>query len=432
MGGEGFLTLCAVFRVSPEPVGEPLLLSLLRRYRDALNYSIKRIHGYMEENGLKKTPGDGAVHGLLYEELKSRFGLPSRIAVDCYREAKAILKSWLGNGGDGRLPRARRPRMWLAEKQGYRVRDGYVEVIGGLRLKIIGWDRRYDQYPNRQAVLTYRSGKFLLRVAKKVPKPQPISPVDVLAVDVNEKYIVAGNHRVEYRFETAVERAVRYRELAERLQRKYSNGSYRAWLRRRGIRDRVRRFHEKARSIIEDWARKVSREIALTARRDGYAVAREDLTYLVESLRRLPRQHRTRLVLLGYRRFEYWLDWQCEKHGVPHIAVNPKDTSSTCPRCGSRLVESGYRRMKCPDCGFEADRDTVAVLNIRRKALARMGGSLATPTAPQMTDVPPEQMRGTSEPPKGNPRPLGRGGGQWATVSLNEGDHVAVFPFPLY
>ena len=34
---------------------------------------------------------------------------------------------------------------------------------------------------------------------------------------------------------------------------------------------------------------------------------------------------------------------------------------------------SGYRVFKCPRCGFEADRDTVAVLNIEKRALEKMG-----------------------------------------------------------
>jgi hypothetical protein len=38
--------------------------------------------------------------------------------------------------------------MWLYPGQSYWVRDGYVEIIGGIRLRIIGWDRRYDQYEN--------------------------------------------------------------------------------------------------------------------------------------------------------------------------------------------------------------------------------------------------------------------------------------------
>jgi len=40
------------------------------------------------------------------------------------------------------------------------------------------------------------------------------------------------------------------------------------------------------------------------------------------------------------------------------------------------LRENGYRVLKCRNCGFEADRDTIAVLNIERKTLFKMGGSL--------------------------------------------------------
>ncbi|MCC6047475.1 MAG: zinc ribbon domain-containing protein [Desulfurococcaceae archaeon] len=104
-------------------------------------------------------------------------------------------------------------------------------------------------------------------------------------------------------------------------------------------------------------------------------VAGEDLTGLVESLRELPREHRVSLPILSYRRLEFWVDWQAEKSGVPLVVVDPSGTSSTCPRCGFKLVESGYRRLRCPRCGFEGDRDTVAVMSIERVALIQWGVS---------------------------------------------------------
>jgi Transposase and inactivated derivatives len=55
------------------------------------------------------------------------------------------------------------------------------------------------------------------------------------------------------------------------------------------------------------------------------------------------------------------------------------------------MKENSYRVFKCPRCGFEADRDTVAILNIEMRALTQMGGSLTTPTAPQRTDVDPNR-----------------------------------------
>jgi transposase len=124
----------------------------------------------------------------------------------------------------------------------------------------------------------------------------------VLAVDVNERQIVVGNSRVEERIETPIHRALRYKRLAERLQRKYSASRYNAWFRRRKIRHRIVHFHRKSRNVMEDWARKASRKIVNVARQMKYAIAREDLACLVDALRKLPKSHKVALLRLGYRR----------------------------------------------------------------------------------------------------------------------------------
>ncbi|MFP3228564.1 MAG: RNA-guided endonuclease TnpB family protein [Caldisphaera sp.] len=229
-------------------------------------------------------------------------------------------------------------------------------------------DRRYNSYPNKEARLLLKDGKFILKISKHVPEPAKYSPSGVLAVDVNEKQIVVGNRKSEYRLDTNIERALHYRQLAENLQKKHSYPKYNAWLRRGGIRRRIKSFHRKARNIIEDWAKKTSHEIVALAKQYQYTLAREDLTNLVENLRKLPKEHKVSLLILSYRRLEHWIDWQCEKHGVPSIIINPKGTSSICPICGSKLVEVNYRKLKCNKCGFEANRDTIAVINIEKKA----------------------------------------------------------------
>jgi len=365
-GCEGSLTLTVKVGVSPEPGVLRELMSLMYRYREALNYAIRVV---IENRALSL----GRAHSLLYNTLKERYGLPSKVAQDCYREAIAIAKSWLSNPRRGNMPRAKTLRLWLANGCSYRVRDGYVEILGGYRLRVTGWDRRYDCYPSGDARLVFKDGKLVLEVSKRVPRPPKYVARGVLAVDINEKHIVEGNSQHEQRFETAVEKALHYRRLAENLQRKYSSPRYNAWLRRRGVRRRVSHFHAKARRIIEDWAKKTSHKIVESARRHQYAVAREDLTGLVESLRELPKEHRTALLILSYRRLEFWVDWQAEKSGVPLVVVDPRGTSSTCPRCWFKLVEDDYRRVRCPRCGLEADRDTVAIMNIEKRALSKMG-----------------------------------------------------------
>jgi hypothetical protein len=63
--------------------------------------------------------------------------------------------------------------MLLHHGSGYRIEDGYVEIIGGIRLKIIGLDRRYDQYESGEARLVYREGRMILWISKRISEPEP-------------------------------------------------------------------------------------------------------------------------------------------------------------------------------------------------------------------------------------------------------------------
>jgi IS605 OrfB family transposase len=399
LGNEGFLTLTIKVRVRAEPKTFRELMSLMDRYKEALNYAIKSV---IENKALTL----GKAHRLLYNTLKEKYKLPSKVAVDCYREAIAIAKSWLNNPNRGDMPKARTLRIWLTRRYSYRVKDGYVEILGGFKLEIIGWDKRYDSYPSGDAMLVFKDNKLVLEVSKHVSKPVKYAPKGVLAVDVNEKHLVIGNSLFEYRFNTPIERALHYKLLAEKLQKKYSSTRYNAWIRRRGVRKRIAYFHAKARYIIEDWVKKTSQCIVILATQHQYAVAREDLTGLVENLRKLPREHKIGLLILSYRKISEWIDWQCEKHGVSVIIVKPRGTSTRCPRCDSKMRGGGYRKMRCSKCGFKVDRDTIAVLNIERRALEKMWGALTPLNALQMTDVAPNRCREPMNRPK-NPHPLG-------------------------
>ena len=96
-----------------------------------MNYSIEKI---IENNASSISKA----HKMLYSELKNLFNLPSRAALDCYREALSIAESWLRSPRKGKIPRVKALGMLLTRNQGYRIRDGFVEIVGGCRLKIVG------------------------------------------------------------------------------------------------------------------------------------------------------------------------------------------------------------------------------------------------------------------------------------------------------
>ena len=133
-------------------------------------------------------------------------------------------------------------------------------------------------------------------------------PRDAIAVDINERKIVYGDDEINKERDTKIGEAHRWKKLAEDLQKKYSSPRYPAWRKRRGILNRIRSYHRKARNILEDWARKTSLRIVRLAMKLGYAVAREDLTGLIESLKDLPKDHRKKLIIMDYKRMGKWID----------------------------------------------------------------------------------------------------------------------------
>ena len=150
--------------------------------------------------------------------------------------------------------------MLLHQGSGYRIKDGYVEITGGVRLKVIGWDRRYDGYPSGEARLTYKGGEMVLWVSKRIPKPESYTPRDVIGVDINEEKIVYGDEVINVEKSTGIGRAERFKVLAELLQKKHPLTKISCLKAQEGILNRIKAYHEKAKNIILDKARKIAHD----------------------------------------------------------------------------------------------------------------------------------------------------------------------------
>ncbi len=72
--------------------------------------------------------------------------------------------------------------------------------------------------------------------------------------------------------------------------------------------------------------------------------------------------------------FRQWLEYFGKLYGVPVIAVAPHYTSVNCFNCRQEVKKTlAIRTHICPKCGYIADRDWNAALNILAKALNTVG-----------------------------------------------------------
>jgi len=73
----------------------------------------------------------------------------------------------------------------------------------------------------------------------------------------------------------------------------------------------------------------------------------------------------------GWHMFSQMLEWECKKHGSRVVYVNPRNTSLTCSSCGKveKSARKDQSRFEC-SCGFSANADTNAAINIKNLAAA--------------------------------------------------------------
>ena len=91
----------------------------------------------------------------------------------------------------------------------------------------------------------------------------------------------------------------------------------------------------------------------------------------------------------AWRTFLSLLEYKCEREGTHFVAVNPRGTTKECASCGVSTDKPLWvREHACPACGFEADRDANAAINILSRGFEQLGVGHSEDTTPVETALP--------------------------------------------
>jgi len=334
---------------------------------------------------LDTSPKKSQAHQMFYGILR-KYGFRAHVARNIYNTAIALVESAKGNGGS--KPIVRR----LSVRLDYQ--DARVD-LGSRTVRIIIRDRWYtlrikhrDEYVERfkglkwkEVHIKYCNGKLYVSIVFEV-NYTPYIPRGVIALDVNLRHIVSYDGSDVRRYRTRFLDALSKRARAEEIEKKYST----RWRFNKKILSRVRELHKKSRSIIVDWCRKFAKEVVLKARMHGYAIALENLEELRESFNGKSGKLMWKLAMFTYGKLRESVISKAVEHNVPVVLVDPRNTSSVCPRCKSEIRYIG-RLGVCRRCGFVADRDRVGAMNIWIRAVEAYAGERGSPlSAPAVKD----------------------------------------------
>jgi putative transposase len=376
------------------------LLEFLRLYRDAVQVVVDRNWNINEKLSRRK------LHRLFYNDLV-KLGFRAHHAKEIYVYAKSLVESARSNGGRKPVLRKLSARI---DKYDYKLNLEGTSLTLKLhssyeaRLKLVVPKERVEKFrgwSSYELVLKYDGKSFWVSVYfRRIVKPS--KPRAVMAVDLNFDNITLAvlilNDRLLRlkRFKTPLRKILTHKIWIERIQKKYPK----SWRFIKGVRKAIERHGKRIGRISWNYAHKVGNLVAELALKHHSVIILENLEKL--KLRKNSKRGRgfnKKLGLWFYRRVQFCVEYEARERNLEVIKVDPRGTSSKCPRCGGKLVEYEHRVLRCGRCGFTGDRDVIATINLYKKYVlkcSRCGVPGVAPNAPK-PDEAPSGMRGNRD-----------------------------------
>ncbi|BAD86031.1 probable transposase [Thermococcus kodakarensis KOD1] len=200
-------------------------------------------------------------------------------------------------------------------------------------------------------------------------------PEAFVGVDLNENNVTLSLPNGEFVQILTHEREIRtgYFLKRRKIQKKLRT--------RKKRKELLEKYGQRERNRLDDLYHKLANKIVELAERYS-GIALEDLTEIRDSIR-YSAEVNGRLHRWSFRKLQNIIEYKAKLKGIKVVFVNPAYTSSLCPVCGRKLSPNGHRVLKCPKCGFEADRDVIGSWNISLRAL-KMWGVSVPPESPTM------------------------------------------------
>lgn len=301
------------------------------------------------------------LHYAGYYAIREEFGLSAQVAVrivakvaDSYKLDRQTQRTFRPLGSiayDDRI---------LSWKKGDTV--SIWSLDGRLTIPFVCGETHRELLTKRQgeADLVYRNGEFYLYQTCDVDETPLETPADYLGIDLGVATIAADSDEKLHSGSEIKNVRFRHRRLRSKLQKKGT----------KSCRRRLRKLSGKERRFATQVNHTISKQIVDSAQRTGRGIALEDLQGIRDRIR-ARRSQRATLHSWSFYQLRGFIEYKAKRVGVVVVAVDPRNTSRTCPSCGciDKANRPNQATFLCIQCGFSGHADCVAAENIRRAAV---------------------------------------------------------------
>jgi IS605 OrfB family transposase len=316
-------------------------------------------------------------HHRVYGQTRGRFGLGAQLAICARAKAVEAVKAvkakrretcpTFGPRGSVRYD-ARTYRLMSLDRVSLNTLGSRVvcRLVLGARQHAMLVDPAWEV---GGADLVWRAGAYYLHVTQSREVPPETEPDGgTLGVDLGITNLATdseGEH-----FTGAMVHVVRNRYHLRR-QRLQQVGT-------RNAKRRIRRTGRREARFQKDTNHRISKKLVQKAAVSRKAIALEDLSGIRERTT-VRREHRYERHSWAFFQLREYITYKAAWAGVPVRLVDPRNTSRTCSRCGhcEKANRKNQADFLCQRCGFAANADENAALNISRQEWAAVNRPMA-------------------------------------------------------
>lgn len=347
-----------------------ILMDTLGRFAAACN-------DILQVSSNNKTTNKVKLQHLCYYTIKEKYNLQANLVIRAIaRVAEASKKKQKLS-----KPKKFKPTSMSLDARTFSFMEKQEEIsiatINGrlkLKLNISNFQRGLlaGQKPTT-ATLCYnrRTRDFYIHIVVNREVLFPPKDGNIIGVDRGIYNLATTSNGLKFSGRQAMHVRRRYARLRQALQTKGTKGAKRL----------LKRLSGKERRWMADLNHRIARSIVNSCK-PGDVIVMEDLRYIRERIR-VAREQRLLQHSWTFGQLGKFIEYKAAERGIAVVYVDPRHTSQKCPVCGFVSRNNRHKHLfKCVSCGYIANADFNATVNIRRVYLETLADGLSS-TSPR-------------------------------------------------
>lgn len=364
------ITITAKIKILPDTNQMNLLKQTFDAYKKGCNF----VSEYIFES---KNLVQAKVQKYTYSELRKQIGLRSQMSCSVTRTVIARYKTLKSNGHDWSKVKFKRPEYDLVWNRDYSFKKDYfsINTLEG-RIKVKYNNSAMEKYFDGSwnfgtAKLVYKHGKFFLHIpmTKDIQELEEFNVSNVVGIDMGINFTAttydSKGKTIFFNGRQIKHKRAKYSYIRKQLQQKKTPSSRR----------RLKSIGQRENRWMTDVNHQISKALLDRYGRNTLFVV-EDLTGIRTATEKVRIKDRYKTVSWSFYQLRSFLEYKAQLNGSKVIAVDPKYTSQTCPKCGH--IEKANRNkklhtFKCKNCNYESNDDRIGAMNLYQKGIEYIG-----------------------------------------------------------